>query len=226
MKIISRRNFLAISGFSLLSLSGCSSNNEIPSEQQPSEQQEKEPPSIEVLENGYQQTPDGYVTWWAVAKNNSDSFAVEMPQIKFTAYGSDGSVLGTDTQPLTLHTNLTAVPGQTFGVNGIIGPINAEIASVETQAEEPEEYFEIDGDIPSFEISNTSESPDGFGGVNISGEVTNGFERSADIQLVAVLRDESGKGVASGSSWSDGVNAGESGAFTHSSIHRPRTQLF
>lgn len=213
MSNITRRSLVAAVGLGALGLVGCSGQGS----QTAGDQVEDEPeaPSVEVTESGFSAPRMGFATAWAVARNTSDSYAVEMPQIEITAFDSDDAVIGSDTQPLTLHTNLTAVPGQTFAVASIFDVGETAIARVEARAIAPEEgeYFEWEGDVPTFEVTSTSENSDEVLGASASGMVSNGFSDTADVQVVAILRDADGNGVDAAFGWSDGVEPGGSGSF-------------
>ncbi|MBE5023969.1 hypothetical protein INF26_03775 [Olsenella sp. DSM 107455] len=213
MSNITRRSLVAAVGLGALGLVGCSEQDG----QTTGDQGKNEPgaPSVEVTESGFSSPHMGFATAWAVARNTSDAYAVEMPQIEITAFDSDDAVIGSDTQPLTLHTNLTAVPGQTFAVASIFDVGEGSIARIEARAIAPEEgdFFEWEGDVPTFEVTSTSETSDEVLGVSASGMVSNGFSNAADVQVVAILRDGDGNGVDAAFGWSDGVAAGGSGSF-------------
>ncbi len=216
MQTVSRRSFLALAGTSVLAssaLAGCS--NETNQPQGDIDEEEKAAPSIEIIESGFSAPYMGFSTAWAVARNASDVYAIEMPQVEMTAFDENDAVIGSDTQPLTLHTNLTAVPGQTFALAFLFDVGDGSIARVEVRAIEPDdgEYFEWDGDVPTFDVTNTSEKNDDILGASASGMVANGFPDTADVQVVAILRDSNGNGVDAAFGWSDGVEAGGTGSF-------------
>lgn len=216
MQTVSRRSFLALAGTSVLAssvLAGCS--NDGSQAQSNLNDEEKAVPSIEIIESGFSAPYMGFSTAWAVARNTSDVYAIEMPQVEMTAFDDNDAVIGSETQPLTLHTNLTAVPGQTFAAAFLFDVGDGSIARVEARAIEPDdgEYFEWDGDVPTFDVTNTSEKRDDILGASASGMVTNGFPDTADVQVVAILRDSDGVGVDAAYGWSDGVEAGGSGSF-------------
>lgn len=213
MSSITRRAFVTMTGLGTLGLAACSNQGEETVDEQIVD--EPEAPSIEVIESGFSAPSMGFATAWAVARNTSNTYAIEMPQIEITAFNSDDNVIGSDIQPLTLHTNLTAVPGQTFAVASLFDVGEDAIARIVAREIAPEEgdYFEWKGDFPTFEVSSTSESSDEILGTSASGMVSNGFSDTADVQVVAILRDSDGNGVDAAFGWAESVEAGESGSF-------------
>lgn len=148
---------------------------------------------LEVAESGWCVESSGYICYGVGIYNNTSEFAITYPGVTITGRDENGSILFSQDQIVSV-----AQPGQTLYFGGIAGngtaPDFVEFAPIE-----PHDWAlsQPTGTEPTFQTSNVSAVPDGFGGVNFTGEASleSGEYESAGMGQIAVtviLRDESG----------------------------------
>lgn len=148
---------------------------------------------LEVAESGWYASSSGYIHYGVGIYNNTSEFAITYPGVTITGRDANGSILFSEDQFVSV-----VQPGQTLYFGGLAG--NGTVPdSVEFTPIDPYDWAlsQPTGAEPTFQTSNVSAVPDGFGGVNFTGEVSlkSGEYESTGMGQIAVtviLRDESG----------------------------------
>ncbi len=182
--------------------------------------------SFEVAESGWTvSSPESgsYVIYAFALRNPSDDFMIKYPSVKITGRDKDGTVLFSDEQVLNV-----LYPGKTTYFASLAGG-NSVPATVEFTPCAPDEWnvTPYAGATPQFEVSGLSAVPDGFGGVNFTGELTVVSAEGSDaaissgLAVTAVLRDDDGKIVGGFSDFIDMPAEGETAPFEVSYFDPP-----
>lgn len=170
--------------------------------------EDKEKKDIEVKEYGYD-IRDGYLFASVIVHNPNENTAIECPTFRMTAIGSDGSVLGTEDQTLSIiypgHNFVYA--GQAFEVKGKVSKFKVEI--IPTEDYNFLSVSELDNQTyKMLKVENVKKVDDEFF-PKYTGEITN--ENSYDISsgiITIVFRDSNGKLLGGDSTFVDGIKSG------------------
>jgi hypothetical protein len=144
-----------------------------------------------LLKQGYSLSGDGNVAYGLVIQNPNSNYQV-VENIQITFYAEDGSVVGADSDQMTLSPNSTTGMGSFFSI-----PKDAEISRAEFLINP--EIFRESGELPLFTVSNYSINDSGFW-KKVTGEVNNPTAADMDqVTVNAVAYNEAGEIIGGGS---------------------------
>ena len=170
---------------------------------------------IEVLESGYSyDKEDGYVTAGVVIGNASSKKAFEYAGVRMTAYGDDGSVIGT-----TEATHEYILPGENDAFSVPLDTKGKNPKRVEFKADQGDEADDTEGAISSKDVVvlNTSENIDEeYGEIQYTGEIENKSKKDISSPYITVLLRKKGKIVYAYEELLDDLPKGEKTPFDFS----------
>lgn len=159
--------------------------------------------ALEVKEYGYA-VNNGYLYYAVILHNPNADYSVQFPEFRVTAKDSEGLLLGTETQTLSI-----IYSGQDFCYAGLAFEVEDKPATVDVEIVPPDDYnIQKPQSLthPNYEpmmAENVVVRTD-----SIMGEIKNNNDYAIDMAVVTVIfRDENGNIVAGDSTFVDKIAA-------------------
>lgn len=196
---VTRRAFFATGGIAVLTLAGCSSDNESSensnqSDQMVNEVEDTSPSDLVITESGWSSDENGYTYYGLGIQNPNDGFEAQYPKITISGKDADGNILFAENQTLfIIFPNETVYFGFQAG-NGV-APSSVEFSITDCQ------WVDSEG-LPEnlFNISETTETDSGYGIVSFAGNITCNADVDTDkapqfgqTAVTVILRNDSGQ---------------------------------
>lgn len=195
MTRVSRRAFLALSGFALAGLAGCSQDEEPSKQNEPATAEateEAEPSPLEVSECGFYTDEYGTVHYAAIVTNPNMDWSAERISTTASALDEGGNVIDTANDSITLmfENGKTAISG-TMMPNAVPASISVQV-SVGSNGWSKQDVT-MDEFYSNLYVDGLNESVSEYGTTTFAGTVVNNLDGSFSLTRInIVIRDAAG----------------------------------
>ncbi|MBX6341912.1 MAG: hypothetical protein IRY97_05590, partial [Thermomicrobiaceae bacterium] len=139
-----------------------------------------EPKALALISKGFAQSEYGEVAYAFIVKNPNSGLAVISSEYQVAAYGSDGTVLETDSNYITL-----LLPGEQVGIAGnLFTPKGSKVDHIDIQIKPGE--FESFGNTPNFTVQNVKYVADEYS-PKVTGVVQSPYAKDIKDILVSAV---------------------------------------
>ena len=165
--------------------------------------------NVEIADSGWFLKNNEWVYYYVVLHNPNDKIAVEYPSFRITARGSDGVLLGTAEQTLSV-----IYPGQDFVFGSQAFSVDEMPDTVEFEMLDAEDYnlknVSVLAAYKPLEVVNAAVKSN-----NLLGEITNPNDYAIDmVAVVAICKNSAGEIVGIENTYVDDVKAGSTTPFS------------